>query len=81
MSAIFPPFKHKILCVLGQMESAAVSTRHEYAEAPVSIATEETVVTLGGYRHDAERVVRESREVALDMMAYEKHTVCKSDHG
>ena len=82
-------FKHEIAYVLGQMkEPAAVPAltrsledlsesamvRHECAEALGSIATEESVVTLSVFRHDTERVVRESCEVALDMMAYEKNT-------
>ena len=79
-------FKHEIAYVLGQMkDSAAVPAltqvledlsensmvRHECAEALGSIATEGCVVTLEQFHRDPERVVRESCEVALDMLAYE----------
>lgn len=80
-------FKHEVAYVLGQMkEPAAIPAltraladlsenamvRHECAEALGSIATEECLVTLEGFRQDEERVVRESCEVALDMLAHEK---------
>lgn len=80
-------FKHEIAYVLGQMkEPAAVPAltqylrdlsenamvRHECAEALGSIATEECLVILEEFRQDKERVVRESCEVALDMLAHEK---------
>lgn len=45
--------------------------RHECAEALGAIATEECRRTLERYMADAERVVRESCEVALDMCDYE----------
>lgn len=80
-------FKHEIAYVLGQMkEPAAIPAltqslrdlsenamvRHECAEALGSIATEECMVTLEEFRRDEERVVRESCEVAMDMLAHEK---------
>lgn len=79
-------FKHEIAYVLGQMKEPATvpvltqvlgdltenaMVRHECAEALGSIATEECVATLVEFRRDPERVVRESCEVALDMLAYE----------
>lgn len=79
-------FKHEIAYVLGQMKepdtvpvltrvledlSENAMVRHECAEALGSIATEECVATLKQFCHDPERVVRESCEVALDMLAYE----------
>ena len=80
-------FKHEIAYVLGQMREPAVvpaltqalknlsesaMVRHECAEALGSIATEECLVTLEEFQQDKERVVRESCEVALDMLAHEK---------
>lgn len=80
-------FKHEIAYVLGQMkEPAAVPAlsqslrdfseeamvRHECAEALGSIATDKCLEILQEFRGDEERVVRESCEVALDMLDYEK---------
>ena len=80
-------FKHEIAYVLGQMKEPATvpaltrsledlsenaMVRHECAEALGSVATEECLVTLERFRQDGERVVRESCEVALDMLAHEK---------
>ena len=44
--------------------------RHECAEALGSIATDECTRILERYLHDAEPVVKESCEVALDMTDY-----------
>ena len=80
-------FKHELAYVLGQMkEPAAVPglthrlqdlsenpmVRHECAEALGSIATKECLATLEAFLGDGERVVRESCEVALDMVAHER---------
>ncbi|NXA42667.1 DOHH hydroxylase, partial [Eudromia elegans] len=79
-------FRHEIGYVLGQLrheasvpgltaalrsraESAMV--RHECAEALGAIALEGCRETLRAFAGDDERVVRESCEVALDMLAYE----------
>jgi deoxyhypusine monooxygenase len=45
--------------------------RHECAEALGAIATEEAMKILKQYRADAERVVRESCDVALDVCDYQ----------
>ena len=45
--------------------------RHEAAEALGSIGKEECLAVLQHYRGDIERVVKESCEVALDMLEYE----------
>lgn len=45
--------------------------RHEAAEALGSIGKEECLVVLQRYCTDGERVVKESCEVALDMLEYE----------
>lgn len=45
--------------------------RHEAAEALGSIGKEECLTVLQQYRGDKERVVKESCEVALDMLEYE----------
>lgn len=45
--------------------------RHECAEALGSIATDDCLPVLEEFQRDAERVVRESCEVALDMYAHE----------
>eukprot|EP00061_Rhincodon_typus_P017483 g46191.t1 len=45
--------------------------RHECAEALGSIAKEPCLEVLKEYLHDGERVVKESCEVALDMLEYE----------
>ena len=80
-------FKHEIAYVLGQMKELGVvpalsrslrdpseeaMVRHECAEALGSIATQECLEILREFRGDGERVVRESCEVALDMLDYEK---------
>lgn len=79
-------FRHEIAYVLGQMQHpAAVSSlcealesstenpmvRHEAAEALGSIGKQECLSVLQRYRSDRERVVKESCEVALDMLEYE----------
>ena len=45
--------------------------RHEAAEALGSIGKEECLSVLQRYSEDGERVVKESCEVALDMLEYE----------
>ncbi|XP_040895891.1 deoxyhypusine hydroxylase [Toxotes jaculatrix] len=79
-------FRHEIGYVLGQMQhpaaipalSAALErfgenpmVRHEAAEALGSIGKEDCLAVLQRYREDRERVVKESCEVALDMLEYE----------
>ncbi|KAG8454563.1 hypothetical protein GDO86_000979 [Hymenochirus boettgeri] len=79
-------FRHEVGYVLGQMQheaavpelSAALEryeenpmVRHECAEALGSIAHEDCLKALRAHIQDAERVVRESCEVALDMYDYE----------
>lgn len=79
-------FRHEIAYVLGQIQSDACvqqlkenledvsespMVRHECAEALGSIATPEATAILENYVKDAERVVRESAIVALDMSEYE----------
>ncbi|XP_060934175.1 deoxyhypusine hydroxylase [Limanda limanda] len=79
-------FRHEIGYVLGQMQhpasvpalSAALESagenpmvRHEAAEALGSIGKEDCLAVLQRYRKDSERVVKESCEVALDMLEYE----------
>nr|XP_046247041.1 deoxyhypusine hydroxylase [Scatophagus argus]XP_046247042.1 deoxyhypusine hydroxylase [Scatophagus argus]XP_046247043.1 deoxyhypusine hydroxylase [Scatophagus argus] len=79
-------FRHEIGYVLGQMQHPAAvpalraalehstenpMVRHEAAEALGSIGREECVAVLQHYREDRERVVKESCEVALDMLEYE----------
>lgn len=79
-------FRHEIGYVLGQMQhpaavpalSAALESpsenpmvRHEAAEALGSIGKEDCLAVLQRYRRDRERVVKESCEVALDMLDYE----------
>uniref|UniRef100_A0A8D0HJ27 Deoxyhypusine hydroxylase n=1 Tax=Sphenodon punctatus TaxID=8508 RepID=A0A8D0HJ27_SPHPU len=79
-------FRHEVAYVLGQMQheagvpqlSAALESpaespmvRHECAEALGAIAKASCLETLRAYAQDAERVVRESCEVALDMYNYE----------
>lgn len=79
-------FRHEIAYVLGQMQHpAAVSSlcealecstenpmvRHEAAEALGSIGKQECLSVLQRYRSDREPVVKESCEVALDMLEYE----------
>lgn len=79
-------FRHEIAYVLGQMQHpAAVASlcatlecstenpmvRHEAAEALGSIGQQECLSVLQRYRQDGERVVKESCEVALDMLEYE----------
>ncbi|KAG7280747.1 hypothetical protein CRUP_037677 [Coryphaenoides rupestris] len=79
-------FRHEIGYVLGQMQHPAAvpalraalerasespMVRHEAAEALGSIGRDECLEVLQCYRGDGERVVKESCEVALDMLEYE----------
>lgn len=79
-------FRHEIGYVLGQLQHPAVvpalcaalerpgenaMVRHEAAEALGSIGRQECVSVLQRYQGDEERVVKESCEVALDMLQYE----------
>lgn len=79
-------FRHEIAYVLGQMQHPAAvpalcialerlnenpMVRHEAAEALGSIGKEECLNVLKRYREDRDRVVKESCEVALDMLEYE----------
>lgn len=79
-------FRHEIAYVLGQMQHPAAvpalcaalqhsdespMVRHEAAEALGSIGKEECLAVLQHYRADVEPVVKESCEVALDMLEYE----------
>lgn len=81
--------KHEIAYVLGQIQSPVSvpylkellcekheneMVRHECAEALGSIACEEATETLLKFRDDDVRIVKESIEVALDMVDYEKNT-------
>jgi deoxyhypusine monooxygenase len=52
--------------------------RHECAEALGSVATETCLPVLQRFAGDAERVVKESCDVALDMHAYESSGVFES---
>lgn len=80
-------FRHELAYILGQLQDRSTiralldrlqdktenpMVRHECAEALGSIATEECMDVLRQYASDQERVVRESCEVALDMLAYEQ---------
>ncbi|KAM3875908.1 deoxyhypusine hydroxylase [Diretmus argenteus] len=79
-------FRHEIGYVLGQMQhpasvpalraalecpSESPMVRHEAAEALGSIGKEECIAVLQNFCGDGERVVKESCEVALDMLEYE----------
>jgi len=79
-------FRHEIGYVLGQIqheasipqlraalekEDESAMVRHECAEALGSIGAEACLEVLQRYRQDQERVVKESCEVALDMLEYE----------
>ncbi|KAI5095265.1 deoxyhypusine hydroxylase [Silurus meridionalis] len=79
-------FRHEIGYVLGQMQNGAsipqlcaalenksenAMVRHECAEALGSIGQDSCLSILQRYREDSERVVKESCEVALDMLEYE----------
>ncbi|KAL1022913.1 hypothetical protein UPYG_G00034130 [Umbra pygmaea] len=79
-------FRHEIGYVLGQIQHPAsipqlqaglerdeenAMVRHECAEALGAIGKEECMKILERYRKDKERVVKESCEVALDMLEYE----------
>ncbi|XP_029004169.1 deoxyhypusine hydroxylase isoform X2 [Betta splendens] len=79
-------FRHEIGYVLGQMQHPAAvpalcaalecssenpMVRHEAAEALGAIGKEECMAVLQRYCDDRERVVKESCEVALDMLEYE----------
>ncbi|XP_049577054.1 deoxyhypusine hydroxylase [Syngnathus scovelli] len=81
-------FRHEIGYVLGQMQHPAAvpalsavlecggesaMVRHEAAEALGSIGQDECLAVLQRFRGDAERVVKESCEVALDMLDYENN--------
>jgi len=80
-------FRHEIAFVLGQMQSPLSvqamrvnledvnenhMVRHECAEAIGSVATKECEDILNQFIKDKEPVVRESCEVALDIVDYEK---------
>ncbi|XP_061567624.1 deoxyhypusine hydroxylase [Cololabis saira] len=79
-------FRHEIGYVLGQMQHPAAipalraalqrseenpMVRHEAAEALGSIGQKECLDVLQQYRGDEERIVKESCDVALDMLEYE----------
>ncbi|XP_060786906.1 deoxyhypusine hydroxylase [Neoarius graeffei] len=79
-------FRHEIGYVLGQMQHEAsiphlraalenkaenAMVRHECAEALGSIGQDACLSILQRYREDSDRVVKESCEVALDMLEYE----------
>ena len=79
-------FKHELAFVLGQMRNPLAvpglltrlgdltenpMVRHECAEALGSIATPTCLKALERFLEDKEQVVRESCEVALDMLAHE----------
>ncbi|KAA0714143.1 Deoxyhypusine hydroxylase [Triplophysa tibetana] len=79
-------FRHEIGYVLGQIQHEAsipqlqaalekveenAMVRHECAEALGSIGKEACLQILERYKKDQERVVKESCEVALDMLEYE----------
>jgi len=79
-------FKHEIGYIFGQMQSPdSISylqemvkcksendiVRHECAEALGSIATVESLEFLKSFQHDESLVVKQSVEVALDMIDYE----------
>lgn len=79
-------FRHEIGYVLGQLQHEAAvpqlaaalaqrtespMVRHECAEALGAIARPTCLAALRAHMADAERVVRESCEVALDMYEYE----------
>jgi len=80
-------FKHELAYVLGQMQDPSAipvlekklrerfenpMVRHECAEALGSIASDRCLEVLKEFCEDDEQVVRESCEVALDMLAYER---------
>ncbi|XP_051509931.1 deoxyhypusine hydroxylase-like [Myxocyprinus asiaticus] len=82
-------FRHEIGYVLGQIQHEASipqlqaalekedenpMVRHECAEALGSIGKEACLKILERYRKDQERVVKESCEVALDMLEYENNS-------
>ncbi|KNC51892.1 deoxyhypusine hydroxylase [Thecamonas trahens ATCC 50062] len=79
-------FRHELAYVLGQMQSPVAvdalakvlkdgsehcMVRHEAAEALGSIAHDDCLPLLQTHQSDAERVVSESCQVALDMADYE----------
>ncbi|XP_061682231.1 deoxyhypusine hydroxylase [Syngnathoides biaculeatus] len=81
-------FRHEIGYVLGQMQHPAAvpalraalerggenaMVRHEAAEALGSIGRDECLAVLRRFRADDERVVKESCEVALDMLDYQNN--------
>lgn len=59
------------LCIVLERLNENPMVRHEAAEALGSIGKEECLDVLKRYREDRDRVVRESCEVALDMLEYE----------
>lgn len=59
------------LCAALQRSGENPMVRHEAAEALGSIGKKECLDVLQRYRGDQERVVKESCEVALDMLEYE----------
>lgn len=78
-------FRHEIAYVMGQMENvetiSALSkvlnnasehrmVRHEAAEALGAIGTSECMNILKGHAQDKDAVVRESVDVALDIIDY-----------
>lgn len=80
-------FRHEVAYVLGQLQNPvsfsslarvladtteAEMVRHEAAEALGSLATDQCIEVLQQYLADPEAVVRESCEVALDMIDYER---------
>lgn len=80
-------FRHEIAYIFGQMQHEAsvpslVATlsrdgecdmvRHECAEALGSVASDECLETLKSYLKDQDQVVRESCEIGLDMLEYER---------
>lgn len=59
------------LCAALENSNENPMVRHEAAEALGSIGKEECLSVLQRYSEDGERVVKESCEVALDMLEYE----------
>lgn len=59
------------LCAALKQSDESPMVRHEAAEALGSIGKEECLAVLQLYRADVEQVVKESCEVALDMLEYE----------
>lgn len=59
------------LCAALKQSDESPMVRHEAAEALGSIGKDECLAVLQQYRADVEQVVKESCEVALDMLEYE----------